>query len=118
MTYVRKSPDLRVQQRRLVHSRDLLWLDVNGYSILNIYRQLGSDLVIDYVTRLVPLPRCIIGGDFNAYHDFFEPRVNTFARGGELVEWSTKTIIDFIGEVRTPTQRCGHVLDLTFSNVL
>jgi hypothetical protein len=117
VTYVRKSPDLRVQQRRSVHSRDLLWLDVNGYSILNIYRQPGSDLVIDYVTRLVPPPRCIIGGDFNAHHDFFEPGVNTFARGGELVEWSVETMMDFIGEVGTPTQRCGHVLDLTFSNV-
>jgi hypothetical protein len=103
LTYIRRSPDLRVQQRRLVHSRDLLWLDVNGYSILNAYRQPGSDLVIDYVTRLVPSPRCIIGGDFNAYYDFFKPGVNTFARGGELVEWSAKTIIDFIREVRTPT---------------
>jgi Endonuclease-reverse transcriptase len=73
--------------------------------------------VIDYVTRLVPLLRCIIGGDFNAHHDFFKPRVNIFTRGGELVEWSTKTIIDFIREVRTPTQRCGHVLDLTFLNI-
>ena len=59
--------------------------------------------MIDYVTRLVPPPRCIIGGDFNAYHDFFEPRVNTFTRGGELVEWSIETIIDFIREVKTPT---------------
>jgi hypothetical protein len=103
LTYIRRSPDLRVQQRRSVHSRDLLWLDVNGYSILNAYRQPGSDLVIDYVTRLVPPPRCIIGGDFNAYYDFFKPRVNTFARGGELVEWSTKTMMDFIREVGTPT---------------
>ena len=82
LTYVRRSPDLTVQQRRSVHSRDLLWLDINGYSILNVYRQPGSDLVIDYVTRLVPPPRCIVGGDFNAYHDFFEPRVNTFYTRG------------------------------------
>ena len=73
--------------------------------------------MIDYVTKLIPPPRCIIGGDFNVHHDFFEPGVNTFSRGGELVEWSTATMMDFIGEIGTPTQRSGHVLDLTFSNI-
>jgi hypothetical protein len=103
LTYIRKSLDLRIQQRHSVHSKDLLWLDVNSYLILNTYRQPGTDLVIDYVTKLVPPSRCIVEGDFNVHHDFFEPGVNTFSRGGELVEWSTNTIIDFIKEVRTPT---------------
>jgi ribonuclease HI len=118
LTYVRKSPDLGIQQRRPIQSRDLLWLNVNGYSILNAYRQPGTDSVIDYVTKLVPPPKCLIGGDFNVHHDFFEPGVDTFSRGGELVEWSTDNMMDFIGEVGVPTQRCGHVLDLTFSNIL
>src|SRR3954471_22470062 len=38
MTYVRKGAGLRTQQRRPIHSRDLLWIDVNGYAILNAYR--------------------------------------------------------------------------------
>jgi hypothetical protein len=104
LTYVRKSPDLEIQQRRPIQSRDLLWLNVNGYSILNAYRQPGTDSVIDYVTQLVPPPKCVIGGDFNVHHDFFEPGVNTFSRGGELVEWSTDNMMDFIGEVGIPTQ--------------
>jgi hypothetical protein len=54
--------------------------------------------VIDYVTSLVPLANYVIGGDFNVYHDFFEPRVSSFSRGSELVEWSTNNIIDFIRE--------------------
>ena len=86
--------------------------------ILNAYRQPGTDLVIDYVTKLVPLPKYVIGGDFNVHHDFFKPGVNIFSRGGELVEWSIDTIMDFIREVGTLTQRSGHVLDLTFLNVL
>ena len=118
MTYMRKSPNLRIQQRRLIQSRDLLWLNVNGYSILNAYRQPSTNLVIDYVTKLVPPPKCVIGGDFNVHYDFFEPGVSTFSRGGELVEWSTDNIMDFIREVGVPTQRYGHVLDLTFSNIL
>lgn len=118
LIYVKKSPDLKIQQRRPVQSRDLLWLDVNGYSILNIYRQPNTNEVIDYVTMLTPPPNCVIGGDFNVHHDFFEPGVDTFSRGGELVEWSTDNMMDFIGEPGVPTQRCGHVLDLTFSNIL
>lgn len=117
LIYVRISMDLRVQQRRPVESRDLLWLNVNGYTILNVYRQPDSDQIINYITGLTPPPKCIIGGDFNTHHDFFEPGVNTFGRGGELVDWATSTMMDFIGQAGTPTHRDGHVLDLTFSNI-
>jgi hypothetical protein len=86
LTYIRKSLDLRIQQRHSVYLRDLLWLDVNGYLILNVYRQPGTNLVIDYVTKLVSLLRCIVRGDFNVYHDFFKPGVNTFLCEGELVK--------------------------------
>ena len=115
---MRKSPDLRIQQRRPVQSNDLLWLNVNGYSILNVYRQPGTNEVIDYVTSLVPPANCVIGGDFNVHHDFFEPGVSSFSRGSELVEWSTNNMMDFIREAGVLTQRCGHVLDLTFSNIV
>ena len=37
MTYVHKGAGLKTQQRRPMQSRDLLWTDVNGYAILNIY---------------------------------------------------------------------------------
>jgi hypothetical protein len=50
------------------------------------------------VTSLVPLANYVIGGDFNVHHDFFEPGVSNFSRGGELVEWSTNNIMDFIRE--------------------
>ena len=38
LTYVRKSHDLKTQQRRPLESRDLLRITVNGYTILNAYR--------------------------------------------------------------------------------
>jgi hypothetical protein len=53
--------------------------------------------VINYVTSLVPLANCVIGGDFNVYYDFFKPGVSNFSRGGELVEWSTNNIMDLLG---------------------
>jgi hypothetical protein len=72
---------------------------------------------MDYITRLIPPEKCVIGSDFNTHHDFFEPRVDTYSHGGELVDWSTDNMMDFIGQVGIPTQKYGHVIDLTFSNI-
>ncbi len=52
LTYVRKNSGLNAQQHRSSQDRDLLWVNVNGFLILNIYRQLTTDKVIDYVTNL------------------------------------------------------------------
>jgi hypothetical protein len=71
--------------------------------ILNIYRQPGTDLIIDYVIKLVSSLRYIVESDFNIYYNFFKPGINTFLCEGKLVEWSIDTIIDFIREVRTLT---------------
>lgn len=66
MTYVRKGTGIHAQQHRSVHSRDLLWVSVNGFPILNAYRQPITDTVIEYVISLTPPANCLIGGDFNA----------------------------------------------------
>ena len=95
----------------------MLWLDVNGYSILNVYRQPLKLEVIDYVTHLSPPSKCLVGGDFNAWHDMFEPGIQAAHQGAELARWATESGMDFIGTPGAPTQRAGHVLDLTFSNV-
>ncbi|KAF2123561.1 hypothetical protein P153DRAFT_259928, partial [Dothidotthia symphoricarpi CBS 119687] len=39
MTYIRKGQGLKTQLRHSLNCRDLLWTDVNGYAILNAYRQ-------------------------------------------------------------------------------
>src|SRR6195952_2234369 len=117
LTYVRKGAGLNPQQRRSVNSRDLLWLNVNTYSILNVYRQGHTHQVLDYVTHLEPPPNCIVGGDFNARHDTFEPGSDTVGGGGHLADWAAISNMDFIGAAGEPTHNKGHVLDLTFSNV-
>ena len=117
MTYIRKGAGLRTRQRRPIHSRDLLWIDVNSYAILNAYRQPLSLDIIDYVTHLAPPPNCLVRGDFNAWHDMFEPGVLPTHQGPELASWSASSGMDFIGAPGESTQRLGHVLDLTFSNI-
>jgi ribonuclease HI len=117
MTYVRKGAGLRVQQRRPIHCRDLLWTDVNSYSILNVYRQKDDLNIIDYVTHLAPPPRCLVGGDLNVRHEMFEPGAASRYQGAELAQWASNSNMDYIGTPGEPTHRAGHVLDLTFSNI-
>ena len=50
-------------------------------------------------------------------HDMFEPGIQAIHQGAELARWATESGMDFIGTPGAPTQRAGHVLDLTFSNV-
>ncbi|QQK47606.1 putative RNA-directed DNA polymerase from transposon X-element [Penicillium digitatum] len=117
LTYVRKNSGLNAQQHRSSQDRDLLWVNVNGFLILNIYRQPTTDKVIDYVTNLAPPQNSLIGGDFNARNEAFEPGVANANRGGEIAQWSSDSGLDFIGEPGVPTHQAGHVLDLTFSNI-
>ena len=66
MSYVLKSRMLKVEQREQTRSRDLLWIDVERYTILNVYRQPQRPEVLEYVIYLSLPPNCLIGGDFNA----------------------------------------------------
>lgn len=94
LTYIRKSSDLAIQQRRSLATKDLLWTTVNGYTILNIYRAPNTDQILDYILSLAPPRNCLIGGDFNVHHDFFDSGVAAAGRGGELANWSIANTID------------------------
>jgi exonuclease III len=84
MTYIRKGAGLQVQQRESLNNRDLIWLNVGGYSVLNVYRQPRTPEVIEYVTHLMPPDLVLIGGDFNVRHHTFEPGSTSANGGGSL----------------------------------
>ena len=117
MTYTRLGAGLQVTPRLSLDNRDLLWVDVNGISILNVYRQPKVPHALDYVIHLTPPQRCVVGGDFNAKHDTFEPGARTEDGGGYLSQWSIDSGMDYIGEPGRATHRAGHVIDLSFSNI-
>ncbi|RAL62896.1 hypothetical protein DID88_004737 [Monilinia fructigena] len=73
MSYTRKAANLTTQQRRNGDDRDIVWLEVNGYHIVNVYREPSTRRIIDYITSIQVPPNFLIGGDFNAKHDMFEP---------------------------------------------
>jgi hypothetical protein len=98
----------------------MLWINVNGYAILNIYRDIDSfkgDEVYNYITHLDPLTKCFISRDFNVYYNMFKPSVIMAYRGAKLAKWAAKSGIDFIGIPGTPTYKHRHIVDLTFLNV-
>lgn len=117
MTYVWKGARLHPQQLRPVASRDLLWITVNGYSILNVYREPRSDEALQYVLNLSPPPKCVVGGDFNVRNEAFEPGASNLYGGADLADWAANSRMEFIGKPGAPTHQAGHVIDLTFSNV-
>ncbi|KAI1684899.1 Exo-endo-phos-2 multi-domain protein [Pyrenophora tritici-repentis] len=117
LTYTRKSPNIRAT---LIHpriSRDVLWIEANGYRILNVYRQPQNDSTFQYLTALTPPRNCLIGGDLNARHELFEPGSTSANRGAEIARWATQNDIPYIGEAGNPTHRAGHVLDVSFLNI-
>ncbi|KAI1690336.1 Exo-endo-phos-2 domain containing protein [Pyrenophora tritici-repentis] len=117
LTYTRKSPNIRAT---LIHpriSRDVLWIEANGYRILNVYRQPQNDSTFQYLTALTPPRNCLVGGDLNARHELFEPGSTSANRGAEIARWATQNDIPYIGEAGNPTHRAGYVLDVSFSNI-
>jgi hypothetical protein len=95
----------------------MLWIDVNKQAILNVYRESHTPEIIDYVAHLAPLSSCLVRGDFNAWHNMFEPGVADTNKGGELATWSSASGIDYIRNPGEATHNAGYVLDLSFLNI-
>ncbi|ESZ90800.1 reverse transcriptase [Sclerotinia borealis F-4128] len=117
LMYVRKGAKLRTQQRWLIKSRDILWIDVNGHPILNIYCVPRTEQMLIYVTGLQPPPGCFIGGDFNTRYEIWQPEAESINEEHELAAWAELTELDYIGEQGASIYLGGNVLDLTFSNI-
>jgi hypothetical protein len=73
--------------------------------------------MINYVAYLAPPSSCLVEGDFNVWHDMFEPGVADTNKGGELAAWFSASGIDYIKNPGKATHNAGHILDLSFSNI-
>ena len=103
LTYTRKGVNLRTKVLPRV-TRDILWTEVNGYAILNVYQsQEAPESALTYIQELTPPSRCVIGGDMNARHESYEPGLVTTGGGSELARWALIHAMDFIGQPGVPT---------------
>lgn len=68
MTYVRRSAGSVADQKRPATARDILWLTVNGLTVVNFYRQPFYDVALETLLRWSATNKCLVSGDFNAKH--------------------------------------------------
>jgi hypothetical protein len=120
ITYIHKDSNLQVQQRRPWQTRDLLWLEVCGYSILNVYKppQEPTSETTQHLFNITPPANFLVAGDFNAHHRDWDPDTTQTRNDGEqLHNWAATHSLALISEIGTPTHNQGGTIDLAFSNI-
>jgi hypothetical protein len=83
----------------------------------NVYKELYTSEIIDYVAYLAPFSSCLVREDFNVWYNMFELGVADTNKGGELAAWSSVSGMDYIKNLGEATHNAGYVLDLSFSNI-
>ena len=122
LTYVRIHKTLKPEQLFYAQSRDLLWLDVNGITILNIYNRLEEPEILQRVTAWDPLPNTIVAGDMNASHSQWRTDRPPTPGGLQLAHWVESHGLQLLNEpdVDTTVARGRYrpnTIDLAFSNI-
>ena len=116
MTYVRRDPKLLADQIRPFQTRDILWLMINGMTIVNFYRQNDQHDALEILLQW-PVPgRCLVAGDFNARHRSWQTGHAT-NRGQEIAAWSSEYDLNLLNTLDIPTNPYGNTIDLAFTNM-
>ncbi|KJZ70298.1 hypothetical protein HIM_10305 [Hirsutella minnesotensis 3608] len=116
MTYVRRSAGLVADQKRPVATRDILWLTVNGVTVVNFYRQPDYDIALEILIQWTPTEKCLVAGDFNAKHPSWQAG-RQLGRGEDITFWAMDNRPSLLNAVDVPTNPRGSTVDLTFSNI-
>ncbi|KAJ3455638.1 hypothetical protein MRS44_017120 [Fusarium solani] len=115
MTYVRRNPRLLADQFWPFHTRDTLWLTINGMTIVNFYRQNDENDALNILLRW-PVPElCLIAGDFNARYHAWQTR-HTTNRGQDIADWASENDLDLLNTPGVPTNPHGNTIDFAFMN--
>lgn len=72
LTYVRIDRKIQAEQLLPPHHQDLLWVQVNGTTILNIYNRPEEETLLDIIESWTPPNRCVVAGDMNAFHPLWQ----------------------------------------------
>ena len=122
LTYVRIHKTLKPEQLFYAQSRDLLWLDVNGITILNVYSRPEEPEILQTVTAWDPLPNTIVAGDMNVSHSLWRTDRPPTPGGLQLAQWAERHELQLLNEpdVDTTVARGRYrpnTIDLAFSNI-
>ncbi|KAL9563921.1 hypothetical protein ACKAV7_011956 [Fusarium commune] len=95
MTYVRRDPRLLANQIRPFQTRDILWLTINGITIVNFYHQNNESDAMNILIRWPVPERCLIAGDY----------------------WASENDLDLLNTPDIPTNPHGNTINLAFTNM-
>ncbi|SCO77346.1 uncharacterized protein FRV6_01558 [Fusarium oxysporum] len=116
MTYVRRDLRLLADQVRPFETRDILWLTINGTTIVNCYRQNDERDALNTLLRWPVPERCVVAGDFNARHHSWQTGQAT-NRGQEIADWTSEHDLNLLNTLDIPTNPHGNTIDLAFTNL-
>ncbi|KAH7471445.1 hypothetical protein FOMA001_g13039 [Fusarium oxysporum f. sp. matthiolae] len=102
--------------RVMTYTRDILWLTINGITIVNFYRQNNESDALNILIRWPVPERCLIAGDFNARHHTWQTGQAT-NRGQEIADWASENDLDLLNTPDIPTNPHGNTIDLAFTNM-
>ncbi|KJZ71401.1 hypothetical protein HIM_09189 [Hirsutella minnesotensis 3608] len=116
MTYVRRSAGLVADQKRPTATRDILWLTVNGVTVVNFYWQPDYDVALEILLRWNATDKCLVSGDFNAKHPSWQAGRQEH-RGEDIAFWAMDNRLSLLNAVDVLTNARGSTIDLAFSNI-
>ncbi|KAI8046942.1 Endonuclease/exonuclease/phosphatase, partial [Syncephalis plumigaleata] len=122
LTYVRKHRRIQPEQLTVVLSRDLLWVVVNGTTILNVYNDPQVTETITAITQWNVPTDTIVAGDMNAHHLHWRTDRPSSRCGTKLAEWAEEQGLLLLNEpdidtTRSAPHRRATTIDLAFSNI-
>ncbi|OAA60200.1 reverse transcriptase [Akanthomyces lecanii RCEF 1005] len=88
LTYVRKHRNIHPEQLTVFQSRDLLWVVINGTTILNVYNDPQVTETITAITQWNVPMNTIVAGDMNAHHLHWRTDRPSSRCGTKLAEWA------------------------------
>ncbi|KAM3454102.1 hypothetical protein NHJ6243_008964 [Beauveria neobassiana] len=113
---------MQPEQLTVLQTRDLLWVIVNGVTILNVYNDPQVTETITAITKWNVPTNTIVAGDMNAHHLHWRTDRPNSRCGTQLAEWAEEQGLLLLNEPDTDTtrarpQRRPTTIDLAFSNI-
>ncbi|KGQ02481.1 Retrovirus-related Pol polyprotein from type-1 retrotransposable element R1 [Beauveria bassiana D1-5] len=122
MTYVKIDSKIRAEQVTPAKHRDLLWVRVNGITILNTYNRPEVESTLEVLEDWTPPENCVVAGDMNASHASWQSDRPASQDGNRIYEWMERHDLQLLNEPNEATTMAkrytrGSTIDLAFSNI-
>ena len=122
MTYVKIDSKIQAEQITPAKHRDLLWVRVNGITILNIYNRPEVESTLQVLEDWTPPENCVFAGDMNASHTSWQPDRPASQDGNRIHEWTERHDLQLLNEPDEATTMAkrktrSSTIDLVFSNI-